>query len=54
MERDVRIGAYATVLDGVTIGDGAVVAAGEVVNRDVAPVAIVGVVVAPTIGQRGT
>ena len=31
-----------TILPGVTIGDGAVVAAGAVVNRDVAPNTVVG------------
>ena len=35
--RDVWIGANAVVLGGVTIGDGAVVAAGAVVSRDVEP-----------------
>lgn len=35
--RDVWIGANAVVLGGVTIGDGAVIAAGSVVARDVAP-----------------
>ena len=34
---DVWIGGGAQILPGVTIGDGAVVAAGAVVNRDVAP-----------------
>ena len=38
---DVWIAYGATVLSGVTIGDGAVVAAGSVVTRDVAPYAIV-------------
>lgn len=38
---DVWIGAAALVLDGVTIGTGAVVAAGAVVTRDVPPYAIV-------------
>jgi acetyltransferase-like isoleucine patch superfamily enzyme len=33
--RDVWIGANAIILAGVTIGDGAVVAAGAVVRRDV-------------------
>ena len=37
----VWIGAGATILPGVTIGDGAVVAAGSVVTRDVAPFSIV-------------
>ena len=34
---DVWIGAHATILKGVTIGDGAIVAAGAVVTRDVPP-----------------
>lgn len=40
--RDVWIGANATVLPGVTIGDGAVVAAGAVVTKDVPPRTVVG------------
>lgn len=38
---DVWLGARVVVLPGVTIGDGAVVAAGAVVSRDVAPMSIV-------------
>lgn len=38
----VWIGANATVLPGITIGDGAVIAAGAVVTRDVAPNTVVG------------
>jgi acetyltransferase-like isoleucine patch superfamily enzyme len=38
----VMIGANSTILPGVTIGDGAVVAAGSVVNKDVAPHTFVG------------
>lgn len=49
---DVWIGAGAHILRGVTIGDGAVVAAGAVVHRDVAPYAIVGGVPARVIGHR--
>lgn len=49
---DVWIGANAVVLCGVTIGEGAVVAAGAVVNRDVEPYAIVGGVPAKPIGSR--
>jgi acetyltransferase-like isoleucine patch superfamily enzyme len=41
-----------TVLPGVTIGEGAVVAAGAVVTRDVPPYAIVAGVPAHVIGQR--
>ena len=40
--RHVWIGANATVLPGVTIGDGAIIAAGAVVTRDVPENAIVG------------
>lgn len=39
---DVWIGAEAVIMDGVTIGDGAVIAARSVVTRDVPPYAIVG------------
>lgn len=38
----VWIGANATVLPGVTIGKGAIVAAGAVVHRDVPPFTVVG------------
>ena len=41
LERNVWIGANATVLQGVTIGADAVVAAGAVVTRDVAPATLV-------------
>lgn len=39
---DVWIGMNATIMPGVTIGDGAMVAAGSVVTKDVAPYMIVG------------
>ncbi|WP_338471819.1 acyltransferase [Niallia sp. XMNu-256] len=39
---EVMIGANSTILPGVTIGDGAVVSAGTLVNRDVPPGAFVG------------
>lgn len=38
---NVWVGAHATILQGVTIGDGAVIAAGAVVTKDVPPKAIV-------------
>lgn len=40
--RNVWIGSHATVLSGVKIGDGAVVAAGAVVTKDVPPYTVVG------------
>lgn len=49
---DVWIGARATILDGVKIGDGAVVAAGAVVTKDVPSYAIVGGVPAKVIKYR--
>lgn len=42
IEDDVWIGAHCTILPGVTIGRGAVVAAGSVVTRDVPAASIVG------------
>jgi serine acetyltransferase len=41
IENDVWIGAKATVMSGIKIGNGAVVAAGSVVTKDVPPYAIV-------------
>lgn len=49
---DVWIGANATILGGVSIGDGAIVAAGAVVTKDVPPYAIVGGVPARIIRYR--
>ena len=49
---DVWIGCRAVVLDGVKIGDGAIVAAGAVVTKDVPPYAIVGGVPAKIIRFR--
>lgn len=51
---DVWIGARAIILDGVTVGDGAIVAAGAVVSSDVPPYAIVGGVPARVIRFRFT
>lgn len=51
---DVWIGHAAIVLPGVTIGDGAVIAAGAVVSKDVAPYTIVGGVPARQIRERFT
>ncbi|WP_439816316.1 acyltransferase [Zavarzinia sp. CC-PAN008] len=52
IEDDVWLGARVTVLDGVRIGRGAVVAAGAVVTKDVAPMTIVAGVPAAPIGRR--
>lgn len=49
---DVWIGANAIILPGVRIGDGAVLAAGAVVTKDVEPYAVVGGVPAKTIKHR--
>ncbi|NJK52359.1 MAG: hypothetical protein HC936_05170 [Leptolyngbyaceae cyanobacterium SU_3_3] len=46
------ISSRATILPGVTIGRGAVVAAGAVVTKSVAPFEIVGGVPAKKIGER--
>jgi galactoside O-acetyltransferase len=53
VEDDVWIGAHVTVVGGVRIGRGAVVAAGAVVARDVEPYTIVGGVPARFIKKRG-
>lgn len=49
---DVWIAAGASVLQGVIVGDGSVIAAGAVVTRDVRPYSIVGGVPAKEIGSR--
>lgn len=48
----VWIGIGATILQGVTLGDGCVVAAGSVVTKDVAPYDIVAGIPAKSIGKR--
>jgi acetyltransferase-like isoleucine patch superfamily enzyme len=50
--RNVWIGARATVLRGVTVGDAAIIAAGAVVHDDVSPFAIVGGVPARHLAWR--
>ena len=52
LEEDVWLGAHVTVAGTVTIGRGAVVAAGAVVVRDVAPYTVVGGVPARLIRSR--
>lgn len=52
IEDDVWVGANATILSGVRIGRGAIVAAGSVVTRNVPAYAIVGGVPAKVIAMR--
>ena len=53
VEDDVWLGSNVTVVGGVRIGKGAVIAAGAVVTRDVDPYTIVGGVPAQFIKKRG-
>lgn len=52
IEDDVWVGTHCAILDGVRIGQGSIVAAGAVVNKDVPPFSIVGGVPAKVIGLR--
>lgn len=52
VEDDVWIGANVTVLDGVRVGTGSVIAAGAVVTRDVPPRSVVAGVPARVIAER--
>lgn len=52
LEDDVWVAANVTILDGVTIGKGSVIAAGAVVTKSVEPYSIVGGVPAKVIGKR--
>lgn len=49
---DVWIGENALIYGGVTIGDGAIVAAGAIVNKDVSPYTIVGGIPAKVLRKR--
>ncbi len=50
--KDVWIGAYSRILTGITIGDGAIIAMGSVVTKDVEPFTIYGGVPAKKIKNR--
>uniref|UniRef100_UPI00404A7D76 xenobiotic acyltransferase family protein n=1 Tax=Flavobacterium sp. TaxID=239 RepID=UPI00404A7D76 len=52
IENDVWIGAHCVILGGITIGNGAVIAANSVVNKDIPPFAIVAGTPAKIIGYR--
>jgi acetyltransferase-like isoleucine patch superfamily enzyme len=52
IEDSVRVAVRATILGGVTIGEGGRVAAGSLVNRDVAPYTLVGGIPAREIRVR--
>lgn len=54
IDDNVWVGANVTILDGVHIGTGSIVAAGAVVTRNVLPMTIVAGVPAKQIGLRGS
>jgi acetyltransferase-like isoleucine patch superfamily enzyme len=54
IEDDVWIGTHCSILDGVTVGRGAVIGAGSVVTRDVSPFSVVAGVPAQRIRTRNT
>ena len=52
IEKNCWIAFRATILSGVTVGEGSIVAAGAVVTKDVPPFSVVGGVPAKVIKQR--
>jgi acetyltransferase-like isoleucine patch superfamily enzyme len=52
IEDDVDLGVNSVILPGVTVGRGAIIGAGAVVNRDVAPYAVVAGVPAKVLRER--
>jgi acetyltransferase-like isoleucine patch superfamily enzyme len=52
IEDGVWLGAHSTILDGVTVGNNSIVAAGSVVTKDVAPYTVVGGIPAKLIKRR--
>lgn len=54
VQDDVWLGAHVIILPGVTVGTGAIVAAGSVVTKDVPPYAVVGGNPAAVVRYRGS
>lgn len=54
IEEDVWIGCNVTLLSGITIGRGSIIAAGAVVNKDVPPYTIIGGIPAKVLKNRFT